>query len=258
MIQKLMTYDGGQPLYASDLAFMQDAFLKTVNEFSKGFGDTYILYGTVDESRENCIAGAVVISGEIYSVPSELGAIGQNKLCFRYADTDERTFYDASQKKVKRTCEAYLSTDTSGAVAYIDLTTAVRIDDGMKGKLKTLEDRITALESAGSYLPRYYESTDSRTQTSAIRSSISFTFSGMNATDDDVLVFSADLPDEGSSFGVTGMVAGLDKESRLFLPDGKGYAIMYDGNRLTISKEDYSVAFSGTGFCRAIVIKKRQ
>lgn len=244
MIQKLMTYDGGQPLYASDLAFMQDAFLKTVNEFSKGFGDTYILYGTVDESRENCIAGAVVIAGEIYSVPSELGAIGQNKLCFRYADTDERTFYDASQKKVKRTCEAYLSTDTSGAVAYIDLTTAVRIDDGMK-KLAGKVDENARL------LPRAYSAGSNDGITNSRNGShTSFTMPGMNASADDYVFFSINditPQDSGTTYSMSGILHGSDS---FFMNIGDPYLIVtVEGDKLNLSSERVFLQYVSKARC---------
>lgn len=248
MIQKLMTYDGGQPLYASDLAFMQDAFLKTVNEFSKGFGDTYILYGTVDESRENCIAGAVVIAGEIYSVPSELGAIGQNKLCFRYADTDERTFYDASQKKVRRTCEAYLSTDTSGAVAYIDLTTAVRIN-------QTFND-------AMAYLPRTYVSEEGIAQNSRTASYLTYSLPGMAAGPDDTVMFSAEvLPDDADTYRrclVSGIIRS-GQEVKVDIFDGLGKVSVSSGYLyITIGGTDVGGYMGNGGIATCIVIKNRQ
>ena len=244
MIQRLMTYDGGQPVYASDLAFMQDAFQKTVNELCRGFGDTYILYGAADESRANCIAGAVVIGGEIYSVPPELGALGQNMLCFRYADTDERTFYDASQKKVKRACEAYLSTDTSGAVAYIDLKTAVRINQ--------------AFNDAMAYIPRTYQTSDAKVYTSAIRSVVEFTFQDMSASEGDMIVFYAHLSEEGKSYGTSGILDGLSSSCALYLPDGAAVAQMSGGSKLTISKEESSSRFTSPATCRVVVIKKNK
>lgn len=245
MIQKLMTYDGGQPLYASDLAFMQDAFLKTVNEFSKGFGDTYILYGTVDESRENCIAGAVVIAGEIYSVPSELGAIGQNKLCFRYADTDERTFYDASQKKVKRTCEAYLSTDTSGAVAYIDLTTAVRIDDGMKQLAGTVNEN-------AKLLPRAYsaESNDGISN-SRNGSHTIFTMPGMNAAGDDHVFFSINyiIPQDSEiTYSMSGILYGTSDSFTLNV-DGGYLSVVVNGDTLSLGSDHFFLQYASRARC---------
>lgn len=125
MNKELQTYDGGQPVYARDLSFMQEALAETTAMLSKAFGDTYILYGTVDESRENITAGAVCIAGQIYEVPESLaGVLGTKKLCYRAVDTDERTFYDGQNHKVYRSYQAYLSDSTDGAVAFIDLKTA--------------------------------------------------------------------------------------------------------------------------------------
>lgn len=239
-----MTYDGGQPVYASDLAFMQDAFQKTVNELCRGFGDTYILYGAADESRANCIAGAVVIGGEIYSVPSELGAVGQNMLCFRYADTDERTFYDASQKKVKRACEAYLSTDTSGAVAYIDLTTAVRIDDGMKKLAGTVDENARLL-------PRAYSAGSNDGITNSRNGShTSFTMPGMNASADDYVFFSINditPQDSGTTYSMSGILHGSDS---FFMNIGDPYLnVTVEGDKLNLSSERVFLQYVSKARC---------
>lgn len=246
-----MTYDGGQPVYASDLAFMQDAFQKTVNELCRGFGDTYILYGAADESRANCIAGAVVIGGEIYSVPSELGAVGQNMLCFRYADTDERTFYDASQKKVKRACEAYLSTDTSGAVAYIDLTTAVRIDDGMKKLAGTVD------ENAG-FLPRTYSADDNDgISDSRNGSSTSFTMPGMNVSDDDyafIAVNSITPRDSVAEYSISGILHGTSDGVRMEVEGGDLTAYI-SGGKLRLGSNRIFLQYASDARC--IILKNR-
>lgn len=128
-MNKLLTFDGGQPVYARDLSFMQEALAETTAMLAKTFGETYILYGTVDETRENITAGAVCIAGQIYEVPESLaGAIGTQKLCYRAVDSDERTFYDGQSHNVYRTYQAYLSDSTDGAVAFIDPKTATKID----------------------------------------------------------------------------------------------------------------------------------
>lgn len=248
MIQRLMTYDGGQPVYASDLAFMQDAFQKTVNELCRGFGDTYILYGAADESRTNCIAGAVVISGEIYSIPSELGAIGQNMLCFRHADSDERTFYDASQKKVKRTCEAYLSTDTSGAVAYIDLKTAVRINQ--------------AFNDAMAYLPRTYVSGEGEATNSRTSSNLDYPLPDMTVGPDDTVIFSAEVfPDDVETYRrclVSGTVRS-GQEIAVELLDGVKMVSVSSGNLKISSAETDGGGYMGNGGTAiCTVIKNRQ
>lgn len=123
MNDSLLTYDGGQPLYANDLSFMQNSLAAMTNNLAKAFGDTYIAWGCIDEAKENVVAGAVCIGGALYEVPA-LGALGENKLCFREVLSDERVFENEQSHKVKKTYEAYLSADTSGAVASVDLKTA--------------------------------------------------------------------------------------------------------------------------------------
>ena len=123
MNDSLLTYSGGQPLYADDLSFMQNSLSAMTNHLSKAFGDTYIVWGCLDEGKTNVIEGAVCIGGKLYEVPA-LGTLGENKLCYREVQSDERVFEDGQKRNVKKSYEAYLSTDTSGAVAYIDLKTA--------------------------------------------------------------------------------------------------------------------------------------
>lgn len=123
MDKRLLRFAGGQPVRSQDIEFLQDALNGATTNLAKAFGDTYILYGAVDEERNNVIEGAVVIDGEVYTVPA-LGALDSNKLCYRAIDSDERNFYNGQPHKVVRTYEAYLSEDTESAVAWIDLKTA--------------------------------------------------------------------------------------------------------------------------------------
>lgn len=123
MIKEIATYTGGQPVYTKDLAFLQEAFKEAIICINKSIGDTYILYGAL--SGTTVVEGAVVINGDVYKVTA-LGEIGNNKLCFRKKETSERTFRNSEKHKVYVDYEAYLSTDTSGSVAWIDLANARR------------------------------------------------------------------------------------------------------------------------------------
>ena len=134
MNDSLLTYSGGQPLYADDLSFMQNSLSVMTNHLAKAFGDTYIVWGCLDEEKSNVIAGAVCIGGKLYEVPA-LGLLGENKLCYREVQSDEREFEDGQRHNVKKSYEAYLSTDTSGSVAYIDLKT-------VKTPFKELKDDV--------------------------------------------------------------------------------------------------------------------
>lgn len=155
----LVTYDGGQDVWADDLSFMQNSLKSMIDTAVRTYGDNCILWGCLDSSKENVVEGGVVISGKLYQVPA-LGAIGSNKLCFREVLSDERTFENQQVHKVKKQYEAYLSTDTGGAVAWIDLKTAERADKrvtALEGKVETLEsynadNRLDELESKVSTL----------------------------------------------------------------------------------------------------------
>lgn len=140
MIKEIGTYTGGQPVYTKDLAFLQEAFKEAIICMNKSIGDTYILYGAL--SGTTVVEGAVVINGDVYKVTA-LGEIGNNKLCFRKKETSERTFRNSEKHKVYVDYEAYLSTDTSGAVAWIDIKTAERADE----RITNLENKVDTLES---------------------------------------------------------------------------------------------------------------
>lgn len=118
----LVTYDGGQDVWADDLSFMQNSLKSMIDTAVRTYGDNCILWGCLDSGKANVVEGGVVISGKLYQVPA-LGAIGSNKLCFREVLSDERTFENQQVHKVKKQYEAYLSTDTSGTVAWCDLKT---------------------------------------------------------------------------------------------------------------------------------------
>lgn len=151
----LVTYDGGQDVWADDLSFMQNSLKSMIDTAVRTYGDNCILWGCLDAAKENVVEGGVVISGKLYQVPA-LGAIGSNKLCFREVLSDERTFENKQVHKVKKQYEAYLSTDTSGAVAYIDLVNANNSEEFIKkikpytevidGSLSSLSDIIAKLK----------------------------------------------------------------------------------------------------------------
>lgn len=134
----LVTYDGGQDVWADDLSFMQNSLKSMIDTAVRTYGDNCILWGCLDSGKRNVVEGGVVISGKLYQVPA-LGAIGSNKLCFREVLSDERTFENQQVHKVKKQYEAYLSTDTSGAVAWIDLKTASKADSRIEALEKTVQ-----------------------------------------------------------------------------------------------------------------------
>ena len=118
MNDKLLTHDGGQPFLASDFSFMQNALLASIGHLSRANGDRYILWGVLSEDKQSIVEGAVVIDGNVYQVPA-LGAINSQYLCFKEREYDEREFENGSTNNVKLAVDVYLSTDPSGAIAYV-------------------------------------------------------------------------------------------------------------------------------------------
>lgn len=159
MNDRLLSYDGGQPAYANDLTFIQDTLFSIHQQVCKGFGDNYIVWGCLDEEKTNVVEGAVVIGGKLYQVPS-LGPVGPNKLCYREVLSDERVFEDGQTHRVKKSLEAYLSTDTSGAVAYVDLITLKRpYQSALFSESQTLTEaqKLQVIKNVGlyKYISRY-------------------------------------------------------------------------------------------------------
>lgn len=121
MNESLVTYDGGQDVYADDLSFMQENLRSMINSAIRQFGDRCILWGCLDSNKQNVIEGAVIIGGKLYQVPA-LGEIGsQRYLCFREVLYDERTFEDNQKHNVKLKYEAYLSAEMGESDLWIDL-----------------------------------------------------------------------------------------------------------------------------------------
>ena len=111
----------------NSLSAMTNLLARAISRFTgENFSKTFIVWGILSGSdRDTVIAGAVCIDGKLYEVP-HLGARGDNKyLCFRQTLSDERIFEDGQKRKVKGSYEAYLSTATDGAVASMDLDTAI-------------------------------------------------------------------------------------------------------------------------------------
>lgn len=195
-MDRVLRYPGGQPVRSQDLEFIQDAFKKSIAGLSKMFGSKFILYGALDGGKTNVIEGAVVIDGEVYEVPS-LGAIGNNTLCFRSSDSDEREFFNGQPHKVYRKYEAYLSTDTGNAAAFIDLKGAAR-------PIEDIEEKINALAAK---LPDYHYSTSAQATSSRNTSYATYTFNDFGETTDDIIIFHAEVTlNEDIKCGFSGCV----------------------------------------------------
>lgn len=227
MDKRLLRFAGGQPVRSQDLEFLQDALNSSVTHLAKMFGDTYILYGSVDDEKNNVLEGAVVINGEVYKVPA-LGAIGNNKLCYRAIDSDERTFFNGQLHKVVRTYEAYLSEDISGAIAWIDLKTA-------KNPVNNINNRFLTIES---YIPKMYKHTSMDSGSSGLRTFANFIFDSAVLNNGDMAFFYADFILDDSPTRLSGIIPVGDTASYYTL-NGKNVECTLNGTakNLYISTE---------------------
>lgn len=119
MNDKLLSHDGGQPVFADDLTFLQNSLKSYINALAKTYGDTYILYGVINDTRTEIVPGAVVVNGVLYEVPA-LGPINGQKLCFRSVDYDPRVYENSSTNNVKNRIDVYLGSDAAGTIVCVD------------------------------------------------------------------------------------------------------------------------------------------
>lgn len=139
-MNKLLTFEGGQPFTTGDIDFLQECYSEAIGAIGKGLcqmnvtkavlwgiasGGT-IRAGEVEE-------GAVLADGEVLFVTTKLTGTSERYLCFRAVDSEERTMNNGTQQKVYRKYDAYLSSDTDGAYKYIDLTDTDYLENILRG-----------------------------------------------------------------------------------------------------------------------------
>lgn len=157
-MNRLLTYEGGQPLTTGDLAFLQECYAQTIENLMRGMtnGQDCVLYG-IETETDGFVPGyvnkgAVCLDGEILAVPEEMSVSGARYLCFRQVESEPREFKDAQTHKVYLGCEAYLASNAEGAYKYLDLSKARRLADVMSGEAlwDVSEIRILATGVTGS------------------------------------------------------------------------------------------------------------
>lgn len=145
-MNKILCYDGGQPLTTEDILYLQSSFIDCLSALAKGTVQQLdcILWGI-----KNSQPGAVYIGGEIYVMPtSPSGYDASNKyLCIRKNQTDQRNFKDGSVHYVHEDDEAYYASATDGAYAYIDVSTAPRLVDIMNDLEGYTDESVTFPEN---------------------------------------------------------------------------------------------------------------
>lgn len=129
-MNKLLTYEGGQPFRLDDIDFLQDAFSSVITALVSVHGDI-ILSGCaiskVSEGNQYTVtwnAGYITIKGGVYRV--EAGSITvatSDRLYWKVVKTESENvdFNDGSQKKIYQYTKVVLTTIVSDDDIYIDV-----------------------------------------------------------------------------------------------------------------------------------------
>ena len=127
-MNKIKTYEGGQPFTTGDLEFLQDSFMDALNALISALTTSQdcILTGIrkVGTSSE-AVAGALFVKGNIYILKNDTPASNGYYLCIRQDESGSRFFRDGQEHKVYMVDSSYMS-DTPSDVA-VDLRTITTI-----------------------------------------------------------------------------------------------------------------------------------
>lgn len=127
-MNKLLTFEGGQPFTIEDLAFLQDSFIKSIESVVKALAGNVdcILTGIIDNNPY--YSGSVYIGGNIYILTQQIsGGSGKKYLCIKQTESGQRLFRDSTTHNVYLVDDAYMSETPSDVC--IDITTAKTLSD---------------------------------------------------------------------------------------------------------------------------------
>lgn len=126
-MNKLLTFEGGQPFTIEDLSFLQESFIGAIESMAKSLAGSIdcILYGVRDTSG---YTGAVYIGGNIYVLTKSItGGTGARYLCIRQTETEQRTFRDSVSRNIYLVDDAYMS-ETASEIS-IDVETVPTLSE---------------------------------------------------------------------------------------------------------------------------------
>lgn len=127
-MNKLLTFEGGQPFTIEDLAFLQDSFIKSIESVVKALAGNVdcILTGIIDDNPY--YSGSVYIGGNIYILTQQIsGGSGKKYLCIKQTESGQRLFRDSTTHNVYLVDDAYMSETPSDVC--IDITIAKTLSD---------------------------------------------------------------------------------------------------------------------------------
>lgn len=127
-MNKLLTFEGGQPFTTQDIAFLQESFSSSIESVVKALAGNVdcILTGIVDENPG--YMGSVYIGENIYILTKPItGGSGKKYLCIKQTENGLRQFRDSTSHDVYLVDDAYMSETPSDVC--IDITTAKTLSD---------------------------------------------------------------------------------------------------------------------------------
>lgn len=128
-MNKLLTFEGGQPFTIEDLSFLQSNFIDAMNNIVASLaGNVNCILTGIKESNTSAKPGAIYIDGNIYMLTKYVSGGGSKYyLCINQKETEQRMFRDSVSHNVYLVDDAYMS-DAPSAVS-IDMRTTVTLSE---------------------------------------------------------------------------------------------------------------------------------
>lgn len=126
-MNKILTFEGGQPFTIEDLSFLQESFINTIESVVKSLAGNMdcILTGITDNPY---YMGSVYIGGNIYILTKKItGGTGKKYLCINQNESGQRVFRDSTTHNVYLVDDAYMSETPSDVC--IDIFNAKTLSD---------------------------------------------------------------------------------------------------------------------------------
>ncbi|MFR8837905.1 hypothetical protein [Bacteroides sp.] len=123
-MNRLLTFEGGQPFALEDIDFLQDALTEVISGLASTYGN-FILSGcklSVAGDKVTWTAGYIVIDQQVYHV--EAGSIiapSTDNLYWKVITTDSQSvvFEDGSQNKIYRRSKASIVSSVDSSDTYV-------------------------------------------------------------------------------------------------------------------------------------------
>lgn len=128
-MNKLLTFEGGQPFTIEDLSFLQESFANSIESIVKSLvGSVDCILTGITGLLTSANPGAVFIGGNIYILKNSVSGGGSKYyLCIKQVETGLRTFRDSTPRNIYLVDDAYMS-EIPSAVS-LDLRTAKTLSE---------------------------------------------------------------------------------------------------------------------------------